>query len=244
MPRCSTSTVQSTKQGQQRDAASRIGWSDSDERSPQGRAYAHGDSLGIPRRIDGPITRSTLSEPCSPLGEATLWVKEEGRAGERDVRPSTSDSTPPAAFLYFRVYHPRRSHPRKRSVSGASRSCASARSTSGPSRRRMHAPRKLPPSRSSGSTKNSASGWRCGRRSRGLCHGQSRLHLCRRGHRHRRNIRLWREVPRPGDYVGAYTTEQLEQMNRNFTAAVDRAFRAGDESEMAATATYDVRRPR
>ena len=27
-----------------------------------------------------------------------------------------------------------------------------------------------------------------------------------------------------------------------FTAAVERAFRAGDESEMAATATYDLRR--
>jgi hypothetical protein len=54
--------------------------------------------------------------------------------------------------------------------------------------------------------------------------------------------RLWREVVQPGDYVGAYSTEQLEQMNQNFTAAVERAFRAGDESEMAATATYDVRR--
>ena len=54
--------------------------------------------------------------------------------------------------------------------------------------------------------------------------------------------RLWREVPQPGDYVGAYTNEQLEQMNRNFTAAVERAFRGGDEIEMAATATYDVRR--
>jgi hypothetical protein len=49
-------------------------------------------------------------------------------------------------------------------------------------------------------------------------------------------------VPQPGDYVGAYTTEQLDQMNQKFTAAVERAFRAGDESEMAATATYDVRR--
>jgi hypothetical protein len=31
-------------------------------------------------------------------------------------------------------------------------------------------------------------------------------------------------------------------MNQNFTAAVERAFRAGYESEMAATATYDLRR--
>jgi len=56
--------------------------------------------------------------------------------------------------------------------------------------------------------------------------------------------KLWREVPQPGDYVGAYTTEQLEQMNQQFTAAVERAFRSGDESEMAAAATYDLgRRP-
>ena len=52
--------------------------------------------------------------------------------------------------------------------------------------------------------------------------------------------KLWREVPQPGDHVGAYTTEQLEQMNQQFTPAVERAFRSGDESEMAATATYDV----
>jgi hypothetical protein len=54
--------------------------------------------------------------------------------------------------------------------------------------------------------------------------------------------RLWREVPQPGDYVGAYTAEQLERMDQEFTAAVERAFRAGNESEMAATATYDLRR--
>ena len=30
--------------------------------------------------------------------------------------------------------------------------------------------------------------------------------------------------------------------DQEFTAAVERAFRAGDESEMAATATYDLRR--
>jgi hypothetical protein len=38
------------------------------------------------------------------------------------------------------------------------------------------------------------------------------------------------------------TTEQLERMNQEFTAAVKRAFRAGGESEIAATATYDLRR--
>ena len=54
--------------------------------------------------------------------------------------------------------------------------------------------------------------------------------------------KLWREIPQPGDHVGAYTTEQLEQMNQQFTAAVERAFRAGEESEMAATATYDLKR--
>jgi hypothetical protein len=48
--------------------------------------------------------------------------------------------------------------------------------------------------------------------------------------------------PAPYDYFGAYTTEQLERMNQEFTAAVERAFRAGDESEVAATATYDLRR--
>ena len=56
--------------------------------------------------------------------------------------------------------------------------------------------------------------------------------------------KLWRDVPQPYDYFSAYTTEQLEQMNQKFTAAVERAFRAGDESEVAATATYDlIRRP-
>ena len=39
----------------------------------------------------------------------------------------------------------------------------------------------------------------------------------------------------------AYSTEQLERMNQEFTTAVERAFRSGDESEMAATATYDLR---
>jgi hypothetical protein len=54
--------------------------------------------------------------------------------------------------------------------------------------------------------------------------------------------KLWRDIPQPCDYFGAYTTEQLERMDQKFTAAVERAFRAGDESEMAATATYDLRR--
>jgi hypothetical protein len=54
--------------------------------------------------------------------------------------------------------------------------------------------------------------------------------------------KVWRDLPQPCDYFGAYTTEQLERMNQEFTAAVERAFRAGDESEMAATATYDLRR--
>jgi hypothetical protein len=39
--------------------------------------------------------------------------------------------------------------------------------------------------------------------------------------------RLWRDIPQPYDSSGAYTTEQLEQMNQKFTAAVERAFRAG-----------------
>jgi hypothetical protein len=54
--------------------------------------------------------------------------------------------------------------------------------------------------------------------------------------------KLWRDLPQPCDHFGAYTTEQLERMDQEFTAAVERAFRAGDESEMAATATYDLRR--
>jgi hypothetical protein len=54
--------------------------------------------------------------------------------------------------------------------------------------------------------------------------------------------KLWTDIPRPGDDIGAYSTEQLEQMNQEFTAAVERAFRSGDESEMAAAATYDLRR--
>jgi hypothetical protein len=44
------------------------------------------------------------------------------------------------------------------------------------------------------------------------------------------------------DRIGAYTAEQLERMNQDFTAAVERAFRAGGESEKAATATYDLSR--
>jgi hypothetical protein len=54
--------------------------------------------------------------------------------------------------------------------------------------------------------------------------------------------KLWTDIPRPGDHIGAYSTEQLERMNQEFTGAVERAFRSGDESEMAAAATYDLRR--
>jgi len=53
----------------------------------------------------------------------------------------------------------------------------------------------------------------------------------------------WTDIRRPGDGIGAYTTEQLERMNQEFTAAVEHAFRTGGESEVAAaTATYDLRR--
>ena len=54
--------------------------------------------------------------------------------------------------------------------------------------------------------------------------------------------KLWTDISQPGDDIGAYTIEQLERMNQEFTAAVERAFSAGGESEMAATATYDLRR--
>ena len=54
--------------------------------------------------------------------------------------------------------------------------------------------------------------------------------------------KLWIETPRPGDNIGAYSTEQFERMNQEFTAAVEHAFRAGGESEIAATATYNLRR--
>jgi hypothetical protein len=54
--------------------------------------------------------------------------------------------------------------------------------------------------------------------------------------------KLWTDIPRPDDHIGAYSTEQLERMNQEFTAAVELAFRAGGESETAATATYDLRR--
>ena len=46
----------------------------------------------------------------------------------------------------------------------------------------------------------------------------------------------------PSDHIGAWSTEQLKRMNQEFTAAIERAFRVGGESEMAATATYDLRR--
>jgi hypothetical protein len=36
--------------------------------------------------------------------------------------------------------------------------------------------------------------------------------------------KLWTDLPQPNDRIGAYTTEQLEQMNQEFTAAVERAF--------------------
>ena len=42
--------------------------------------------------------------------------------------------------------------------------------------------------------------------------------------------KLWTDVPQPGDHIGAYATEHLEQMNQEFTAAVERAFRSGDEA--------------
>ena len=54
--------------------------------------------------------------------------------------------------------------------------------------------------------------------------------------------KLWIDMPQPSDPIGAYSTKQLERMNQEFTAAVERAFRAGGESEMAATATYNLRR--
>jgi hypothetical protein len=56
--------------------------------------------------------------------------------------------------------------------------------------------------------------------------------------------KLWTDAPKPGDRIGAYTPEQFEQMNQEFTAAVERAFRSGGESFFAASRTYDVRRRR
>ena len=56
--------------------------------------------------------------------------------------------------------------------------------------------------------------------------------------------KLWTDAPKPGDRIGAYTPEQLEQMNQEFTAAVERAFCSGGESFFAASRTYDVRRRR
>ena len=46
----------------------------------------------------------------------------------------------------------------------------------------------------------------------------------------------------PSDHIVAWSAEQLERMNQEFTAAVEHAFRAGGESEIAAKATYHVRR--
>ena len=54
--------------------------------------------------------------------------------------------------------------------------------------------------------------------------------------------KLWIDTPQPSDPIGAYSTKQLERMNQEFTAAVEQAFRAGGESEMAAKATYHLRR--
>jgi hypothetical protein len=49
--------------------------------------------------------------------------------------------------------------------------------------------------------------------------------------------KLWINTPQPSDPIGAYSTKQLERMNQEFTAAVEHAFRVGDESEIAAKAT-------
>ena len=54
--------------------------------------------------------------------------------------------------------------------------------------------------------------------------------------------KLWIDTPQPSDHIGAYSTDQLERMNHEFTAAVEHAFRARGESEMAAKATYHLRR--
>jgi hypothetical protein len=56
--------------------------------------------------------------------------------------------------------------------------------------------------------------------------------------------KLWTDAPKAGDRIGAYTSDQLEHMNQEFTAAVERAFRSGGESFFAASLTYDVRRRR
>jgi hypothetical protein len=53
--------------------------------------------------------------------------------------------------------------------------------------------------------------------------------------------KLWIKTPRPSDNIGAYSTEQLKRMNQKFTAGVEHAFRAGGDSEMAATATYNLK---
>ena len=57
-----------------------------------------------------------------------------------------------------------------------------------------------------------------------------------------RGSKLWTDAPKAGDRIGAYTPEQFEEMNQEFTAAVERAFRSGGESFFAASRTYDVRR--
>ncbi len=54
--------------------------------------------------------------------------------------------------------------------------------------------------------------------------------------------KLWIDTPQPRDQIGAWSAKQLERMNQEFMAAVEHAFRAGGESEMAAKATYNLRR--
>ena len=55
--------------------------------------------------------------------------------------------------------------------------------------------------------------------------------------------KLWVNTPQLSDPIGAYSTEQLERMNQEFTAAVEHAFRAGGESEMAATRNLRLEAP-
>jgi hypothetical protein len=46
--------------------------------------------------------------------------------------------------------------------------------------------------------------------------------------------------PRPNDAVSTWSPEQLARMDSDFCTRVEIAFRAGEESMSAATATYDL----
>jgi hypothetical protein len=54
--------------------------------------------------------------------------------------------------------------------------------------------------------------------------------------------KLWIDTPQSGDHIGAWSTEQIERMNQEFTAAVKQAFVARVIIEQAQAGERDPER--